>query len=115
MLGLIGYFIRRGAHEPLDPEHGHEKSPIRRTLRQHRGRSLLGILSDRVGRKVISAFGMFGVALVAVPAVALLAGGNAMAARLMIAVPMAAAQAVLMVSLIERFPTRLRGTGFGLL
>ena len=57
---------------------------------------------------------MFGVALLAVPAVALLSHQQAMAAQLLIIIPSAAMQSVLLVSVIERFPTRLRGTGFGL-
>lgn len=165
LLGVAGFFVRHGAHEPLDPDHGHDEAPIRRTLTEQKGAAaitfiqvgaaglsffglvagfpalaksygvgddaafeantvgllalvvlvpLLGILSDRVGRRPISAFGMFGLAAVAVPAVALLANGHAMAAQLLIVVPTAALQAVLMVSLIERFPTRLRGTGFGI-
>ena len=164
LMGLIGFFVRRGAHEPLDTSHGHEQAPIRRSLREHRGAAaavfvlvgaaglsffglvagfptlakfygvggeaafeantiglalmavlvpLLGVLSDRVGRRPVLAFGMLGVALTAVPAIALLADGQPMIAQLLIVVPEAAMQAALMVALIERFPTSLRGTGFG--
>lgn len=164
LMGLVGFVVRRGAHEPLNTDHGYEQAPIRRALREHPGDAwtvfllvgaaglsffglvagfpalakfydvpseaafeantfglvvmailvpLFGMWSDRIGRRPVMVFGMLGVAITAVPAIALLSGGNAMAGQLLIVVPEAAMQAVLMVALIERFPTSLRGTGFG--
>lgn len=166
LMGIVGFFVRRGAHEPLDTEHGYEEAPIRRSLREHRGAAavvfvlvgaaglsffglvagfptlakfygvageaafeantiglalmavlvpILGIFSDRIGRRPVLVFGMLGVAVAAVPAIMLLADGKAMLAQLLIVLPESAMQAVLMVALIERFPTSLRGTGFGVI
>lgn len=166
LLGIVGYLIRRGAHEPLDPEHGRDPAPIRKTFTTHTrtaavvfvtvgaaGLSFFGLVagfpalakyyqvsddeafvantlglllmavlvpvfgafSDRIGRKPLGAGGMLGLAAFVVPAVWLLGNGQAIIAQLIIVIPMAATQAVLMVSMIERFPTRLRGSGFGIL
>ena len=165
LLGIVGYLIRRGAHEPLDPAHGRDPAPIRRTFSAHTrtavvvfvmvgaaGLSFFGLVagfpalakyyqvsddeafaantlglllmavlvpligahSDRIGRRPLGAGGMLALAVLVVPAVWLLSNGQAVLAQLLIVVPMAALQAVLMVAMIERFPTRLRGSGFGI-
>lgn len=165
LLGLVGFFIRRGVHETLDIESGHEPKPLQRTFTLHRRTAAIvfvivgavslsffglvsgfpvlaqaygvsgetafaantaglvalivlipvfGWLSDRVGRRRILTFGLMGMAVLTVPALLLLSTGHALAAQLLIVLPQAAAQAVLMVAMIERFPTRLRGTGFGI-
>lgn len=165
ILGILGYLIRRGAHEPLDPEHGLEPAPIRRTFSTQTATAamvfvmvgaaglsffglvagfpalakyysvsddeafiantlglllmavlvpVLGAYSDRIGRRPLGIVGMLGLAAVVVPSVWLLSNGQAILAQLLIVIPMAAAQSVLMVSMIERFPARLRGSGFGI-
>ncbi len=165
LLGLVGFFIRRGVHETLDVEAGHEPRPLSRTFTLHRRTAAIvfvivgavslsffglvsgfpalaesygvsgeaafaantaglvalialipvfGWLSDRLGRRTVLGFGLIGMAVLTVPAVMLLGAGYALAAQLLIVVPQAAAQAVLMVAMIERFPSRLRGTGFGI-
>jgi MFS transporter, MHS family, alpha-ketoglutarate permease len=165
LLGIVGYFIRRGAHEPLDPEHGRDPAPIRRTFTEHTRSAVvvfvvvgaaglsffglvagfpalakfyqvsddeafvanvlgllllailvpvLGSLSDRIGRRPLGTAGMLGLAALVGPSVWLLSNDHAVLAQLLIVMPTAAMQAVLMVSMIERFPTRLRGSGFGI-
>lgn len=75
---------------------------------------VVGVLSDRWGRKPFAAGGLIGLAILVVPAVWLLSQGHAMYSQVLIVLPMVAVQAVLLVSMIERFPTNLRGSGFGL-
>ncbi len=164
LLGIIGFFIRRGTHETLDLSKAPDPHPIRTIATTHRrsagvtfalvagaGVSFFGLiagfpalakvygissteafaanvlglvvliilipvfarLSDRIGRRKVMTIGMLGMALTAIPSVWLLSQGYPIAGQLLIAIPAAAAQSVLMISLVERFPSALRGSGYG--
>ncbi|MGA9146632.1 MAG: MFS transporter [Candidatus Nanopelagicales bacterium] len=71
-------------------------------------------VSDRVGRRTVLIVGYVGLAIASIACMGLLASGSVVAAQLVLVVPTAMVQSVLMVTLIERFPSKLRGTGFGL-
>lgn len=164
LLGLIGFLVRRGAPEPLDPAGGFEPRPVRRTVKEHPGSSgvvfamvgaagvaffglvagfpslakiygipddkafsanvvglivlvliipLIAALSDRVGRRPMLVCGTLWMVVAAPVGLWQLVDHHALAAQLVVVPGVAAVQAVLMVSMIERFPTQLRGTGFG--
>lgn len=74
---------------------------------------LVAAASDRIGRRPFLLFGMLWVVVTAPVALWQLVQQHALAAQLVIVPGVAAVQAVLMVAMIERFPMRLRGTGFG--
>ncbi len=165
VLGIVGFFIRRGTRETLDRSVGHDPKPVRTVLAKHRASAavtfvivgaaslsffglisgfpalakasghsaqvafeantlaLIGLVvlipifgwcSDRIGRRRLLILGFAGLALTCVPALMLLASGQVLAGQLIIVIPEAAVQAVLIGSLLERFPSRLRGSGFGL-
>lgn len=165
LLGVVGFFLRRGAPEPLDLDGGFERAPVRRTLREHKRSTgvvfalvgaaglaffgvvagfpslakiygvpdvqafrantiglvvlvavipVLAIWSDRIGRRPLLVFGMASMVVAAPVCIWALGEHQALLAQLVVVPSVAAVQSVAMVSMIERFPSQLRGTGFGL-
>ena len=78
-----------------------------------------GALSDRLGRRPVLMAGTIGVFVISVPGVALLwdpsDAWRVYAAQLLAIVPISAIGATALTSLIERYPTALRGSAFGLM
>lgn len=78
-----------------------------------------GALSDRVGRRPVLVSGLVAMAVLCVPGVALLwdpsDAWRVYLAQVLAVVPIAAINGTTFVSLIERYPTALRGSGLGFL
>lgn len=78
---------------------------------------LMGVLSDRVGRRPVLGVASAVVALGAYPAFLLLAHGGfvgAVVGQVLLALPAAATAAVMLAAQVELFPTRCRYTGYAL-
>ena len=80
---------------------------------------IFGALSDRIGRRPILLLGFAGMAVLALPGIALLwdpsAPWRVYTAQILAIIPISMLAGTVLVSLIERFPTALRGSGFGFL
>ncbi|MGI9197631.1 MAG: MFS transporter [Candidatus Nanopelagicales bacterium] len=78
-----------------------------------------GALSDRIGRRPVLIAGTLGVFFLCVPGVALLwdptEAWRVYAAQILAILPVSAIGATAFASLIERYPTALRGSAFGLM
>lgn len=77
---------------------------------------VMGTLSDRFGRRPVLGFAALGLIVLTYPCFELLATGNflaAVTALILLAVPVAAGQAVYVTAALERFPTTIRYTAFG--
>lgn len=80
---------------------------------------VFGALSDRIGRRPVLMAGTLGVFFLCVPGVALLwdptDAWRVYAAQILAIIPVSAIGATAFASLIERYPTALRGSAFGLM
>ena len=78
---------------------------------------LFGALGDRIGRRPVLLIGLIGSFTLAVPGVALLWDPSAIwrvyLAQILAAIPISALLGGTLVSLIEKYPVALRGSGFG--
>ena len=78
---------------------------------------VFGALSDRIGRRPVLLMGLVGMFTLSVPGVALLwdptASWRVYTAQVLAAIPISAIGSTALVSLIERYPVALRGSGFG--
>ena len=79
---------------------------------------VFGALSDRIGRRPVLLMGSLASLALCIPGVALLwdptDSWRVYLAQLLVVVPISAMAATIMVSLMERYPPALRGSGFGL-
>lgn len=78
---------------------------------------LMGALSDRYGRRPLLVFAALGLIVFTYPSFLLLNTGNfaaAVSALLLLAIPVSAGQAVYVTAALERFPTNIRYTAFGI-
>ncbi|MEU1981903.1 MFS transporter [Nocardia sp. NPDC019395] len=77
----------------------------------------MGILSDRYGRRRVLVYAAVGLIVFTYPSFLLLDTGNflaAVAALILLAIPVSAGQAVYVTAALERFPTSIRYTAFGI-
>lgn len=78
---------------------------------------LFGALSDKIGRRPVLLMGLAGLFVLTIPGVALLwdpsTAWRVFAAQILAVIPIAALQGTVFVSLIEKYPVALRGSGFG--
>ncbi|MEV0367901.1 MFS transporter [Nocardia fusca] len=77
----------------------------------------MGILSDRYGRRRVLVAAAVGLIVFTYPSFLLLDTGNflaAVAALVLLAIPVSAGQAVYVTAALERFPTSIRYTAFGI-
>jgi MHS family proline/betaine transporter-like MFS transporter len=75
------------------------------------------MLSDRYGRRVVLVLAAAGLLVLTYPSFVLLRTGNflaAVGAMILLAIPVSAGQGVYVTAALERFPTSIRYTAFGI-